>query len=136
MNKPSRQRVALLHAEAAQRSLRDAEGTMSYQQVEETSSVDAHPVVQLPMTLAARQGRDCLDESPGLASTACLRGDIQLPLGASPPTRTSSRGTRVWQIDGTGNRRARRRRSILPLSKGEKAHGPRNDDCSRDVCTR
>jgi predicted metal-dependent phosphotriesterase family hydrolase len=24
---------------------------------------------------------------------------------------------------------------ILPLSKGEKAHGPRNDDCSRDVCT-
>jgi predicted metal-dependent phosphotriesterase family hydrolase len=23
---------------------------------------------------------------------------------------------------------------ILPLSKGEKAHGRRNDDCSRDVC--
>jgi hypothetical protein len=38
MNKPSRQRVALLHAEAAQRSLRDAEGTMSYQQVDETST--------------------------------------------------------------------------------------------------
>jgi hypothetical protein len=43
MNKPSRQRVALLHAEAAQRSLRDAEGTMSYQQVDEHREPLASP---------------------------------------------------------------------------------------------
>ena len=36
MNRPRGQRVPLLHAEAAQRSLRDAEGTMNYQQVDET----------------------------------------------------------------------------------------------------
>jgi hypothetical protein len=29
------------------------------------------------MALTARQGRDCLDESPGHARTACLRDDIQ-----------------------------------------------------------
>jgi hypothetical protein len=41
MNRPSRHGVAPRHAEAAQRSLRDAEGTMSHQQVDETSKAAA-----------------------------------------------------------------------------------------------
>ena len=39
--------------------------------------VDAHPVIQLPMALAARQGRGGCDESPGHARIACLRDYIQ-----------------------------------------------------------
>jgi hypothetical protein len=46
MNRPSRQREALLHAEAAQRSLRDAEGTVSYQQVDETEHREPLPLRQ------------------------------------------------------------------------------------------
>jgi hypothetical protein len=45
-------------------------------ETDRAASVDA-PVVQLPMATAARQGRGCLDESPGHARAACLRDHIQ-----------------------------------------------------------
>src|SRR5687768_11674244 len=72
--------------------------------------VDAHPVVQLPMALSARQGRGCFDESPGHAGTACLRDHIQ----PEDLTRREFRG--VWSQTSDPLR--------TPLAFGEEAVGP------------
>jgi hypothetical protein len=62
------------------------------------------------MALAARQGRDCLDESPGHASTACPRDDIQ-------PEDLTRRGFRcVWSQTGDPFR--------TPIAFGKEQVGP------------